>query len=223
MGGEGMSHPAREWVQMRQRLSAWSPPWATLPRATFSAPLQPPGGPWPRAEGAGPTGTRAWRPDSLRTESACVYECACVYVHECVCGVREGEADRKGGSDSGGKDWGLESSQSLQKQILAGMPHCSLLTSAGSEFSLQEPALSPFGLGGTRALCMTCLSSRVSRGLSWDLRVEGPQKSLQTSPQGGLCSGTRGERPASVGVCAGLLGVVESLRSVSSLDCGQVT
>ena len=64
-------------------------------------------------------------------------------------GSGKGEADRKGGSDSGGKDWGLESSQSLQRQILAGMPHCSLPTSAGSaEFSLQEPALSPFGLGG---------------------------------------------------------------------------
>lgn len=64
--------------------------------------------------------------------------CTCVSV--CV-GSGRGEADRKGGSDSGGKDWGLESSQSLQRQILAGMPHCSLLTSAGSEFSLQEPAL----------------------------------------------------------------------------------
>lgn len=41
------------------------------------------------------------------------------------------------------------------------------------------------------------------QGLSWDLRVEGPQKSLQTSPQGGLCSGTRGERPASGGCVQG--------------------
>lgn len=33
----------------------------------------------------------------------------------------------------------------------------------------------------------------------------------------------QGRAPCLRGVCAGLLGVVESLRSISSLDCGQVT
>lgn len=53
---------------------------------------------------------------------------------------------------------------------------------------------------------MTCLSSRVPRGLSWDVRIKGPQRPLQTSPQGGLWPlgpevlRERGEHPA-VGVC----------------------
>lgn len=105
--------------QMRQSWPVWGP-WLCLTEPQLSAPLQPQAGPWPGqreqgrprlAEGQGPGG---WTPS--------VHACACVCVRECVCsvGTGVGRQEREALTREGGKDWGLEGSQSPGEEDFGG-------------------------------------------------------------------------------------------------------
>lgn len=108
MGGKGMSHAAYEWEPDGVELACGGP--LAMPRkaTTLRTPSTPGRTPACLAKGQGSGG---W---SLSVPAS-------VFLCECMCGIGEqGWQTGKGGSDSRGKDGGLERSQIPREEDFGG-------------------------------------------------------------------------------------------------------